>query len=385
MAGMSKKSRVLKQARADLHPAGRPVMKVTNAGDVVTIVPYLLGFTPDESLVIVSLEGPRRRFGPCFRLDLLEDPQLWPQLVDQVSALVTAHRFDAVFLVAFSGCPELADPVVGRIRDRLGADGVRIVDAVRADGVRWWSYACPDPSCCERQGTPYDVESSRISAEAVLAGLQRAPDRDSLRAQFEPAASDDRAQVASAAAELIAARPEPWRGVSPIRPRSASRASSQVIAMLRQGLCRPGGLSAAEVAGLGLALRDIAARDLAWGVMRRENAQRHFAFWLPVMRLLPDDLMPPAGGLTAFAAWLSGNGVLASHAAERVLAVDPEYLPALLILDLLQQAIAPGAWDDLRVRSAGADAADGVDGEMSDEVPDEEVPDGVEANRRPSH
>ena len=43
------------------------------------------------------------------------------------------------------------------------------------------------------------------------------------------------------------------------------------------------------------------------------------------MQLAPDDLVAPIGSLTAFAAWLTGRGVLASHAVERVLELSPGY------------------------------------------------------------
>lgn len=333
---MSKKSRVIKKARAELHPTGPPVMKVKNAGDVVTIIPYLLGFMPNDSLVVLSLAGPRRRFGPCFRLDLTEDQGVQQALVEQARALVMEHSFEAVFLVAFSGRPEPAGAVVGLVRDLLAADGVLVVDAVRADGRRWWSYVCESPSCCDPAGTPYDADSARMSAEAVLAGLQRAPDRDALRGQFEPLAGDERLRVATAAADLL----------------STGQASTRVVSTVARGLDRPGDLSAAEVAGLGLALCDVVARDAVWSMMSRDNAQQHFDFWRPVMRLLPDWLMPPAGSLTAFAAWLAGNGVLASHAVERVLAVDPGYRMAGLILDLLERAISPAQWDQMGARTA---------------------------------
>ena len=51
-------------------PKNPTVTKVTGPGDIVVIVPYLLGFDPTDSLVVIGLEGPRLRFGPCFRLDL---------------------------------------------------------------------------------------------------------------------------------------------------------------------------------------------------------------------------------------------------------------------------------------------------------------------------
>jgi len=74
------------------------------------------------------------------------------------------------------------------------------------------------------------------------------------------------------------------------------------------------------------------------------------------MRCVPDDLLAPAGSLTAFAAWLQGSGVLSSHACDRVLAVYPRYSMAQLIAEVLQSGVNPCRWDEIgaeATRSSG--------------------------------
>ena len=48
------------------------VLKLNELGDIVNAVPYLLGFNPIDSLVVVSMHGPRERLGFSVRLDLME-------------------------------------------------------------------------------------------------------------------------------------------------------------------------------------------------------------------------------------------------------------------------------------------------------------------------
>ena len=92
-----------------------------------------------------------------------------------------------------------------------------------------------------------------------------------------------------------------------------------------------------------LAVQNKQLRDAAWSLMTRANASDHAEFWTAGVQATPDDLLAPVGGLAAFAGWLSGRGVLASHAAERVLRVDPDHPMALGVLELCATSVNPAA------------------------------------------
>lgn len=163
----------------------RPTTVVKDPSDVIAIIPYLLGFDPVDSVVVISLEGPRKRFGPCFRLDLAPLDEAAQQVTDVVG-LVGRLGCDTVLMVVFSDDAYRAGLLVEAACTRLVDGGVTVQEALRADGSRWWSYTCNSPQCCSPDGTPYDASTSRVAAEAVVAGMQRVPSRDSLRSQFEP-------------------------------------------------------------------------------------------------------------------------------------------------------------------------------------------------------
>jgi hypothetical protein len=321
-------------ARRPPDTPGLPATKVKDPGDVVAIIPYLLGFDPDESIVVVALEGPRNRFGPCARLDLIDDPDGPDMTVDYIAALVGHHGFDPVIVAAYSRRTELADSVMHAVLRRLAADGVEVVEAIRADGSRWWSYVCDDPACCSTEGSPYDVSSSRVAAEAVVAGLSRAPSRDALRACFEP----DPARRQEMVDALAAHARQPPRG------QAAPVAETEVPRLVREAIDDPESLTPAQQVALVTGVQDIVVRDAAWAMMTRDNAAAHFSLWVWLLQATPDELMAPVGGLAGFAAWLSGRGVLASHSAERVLAVHPGYTMATLLLDLCERSVNPDVW-----------------------------------------
>lgn len=316
--------------------------KVKNPGDIVSMIPYVVGFIPTQSLVLISLTGPRRRFGPCLRMDLAGDAA---DVGDQVMFLlevIERHQFGPVILVAYATAPEPADTLMQSLLDRLQIRGVGVQEALRADGRRWWSYTCADPDCCPPSGTEYDIDSSRMAAEAVLHGMTKADSRDALRAELEPASPEVRQQVADLCRVAAAVRPlNTPVGTAPGDPSD---------------------LSLRQAAALVQEVQDLKRRDAVWATMTRADAERHYELWKRVTQLAPDPLLPPVGALAAFAAWLSGHGVLASHALDRVAGVDPTYSMMLLIRSLLDLSINPDVWDQMQSTPAWAQSVAAVSG-----------------------
>ena len=314
------------------------VTKVKDPADVISVVPYLLGFDPRESLVVIALEGSPQRFGPCARLDLVngdDPPDAAAHQVDFVAELVDRHKFDPLILVAYtarSRDSDLTDSLMRDLVSRLRADGVEVAEALRADGSRWWSYTCDDRRCCPAEGTPYDAGSSRVAAEAVVAGLARAPSRDALRAQFEPVPA--RVAAFEDALTGLLAAPTTYEPMTEDDVREqVSRAVEREDPITEESLVR-----------LVLAVQHKQLHDAAWSLMTRANASDHAEFWTAALQAIPDDLLAAVGGLASFAGWLSGRGVLASHAAERVLRVDPDHPMALGVLELCATSVNPAVW-----------------------------------------
>ncbi|MGI8433210.1 MAG: DUF4192 domain-containing protein [Nocardioidaceae bacterium] len=321
---MSKNPRTTKPTRsANRRTSAASVVRLSDPAELVSMIPYVLGFTPTECIVVIALHGVRRRFGPCLRMDLVDDSADCEAQSRQVLQVVDRHAFEQVVLVAFSARPALADSVICLVRRGLDERSVTVAEALRADGRRWWSYTCCEPTCCSPLGHEYDVETSRAAAEAVLHGLTRAPDRDSLRTQFTPAADGERIALAS----LV--------GIS----------GGSVVKHVNAAIESAPEVPTEQTVVLLAAVQDLAARDAAWALMRRDNADDHFQLWRHVMRLAPDELLPPAGSLAAFGAWLGGHGVLASHALDRVAEVDASYSMARLLRTLLDLSINPDVWE----------------------------------------
>ncbi|WP_174533962.1 DUF4192 domain-containing protein [Micromonospora chalcea] len=161
----------------------QPRLSVRSPADMVTVVPYLLGFHPADSVVVVAVRGRRVVFAA--RGDL-PAPGADPGPAAQHLAQVVARQdADAATVVGYGPAARVTG-AVDAIGDALTAAGLVVLDALRVTDGRWWSYLCAEPSCCPPEGTPYDPAASQVSAAAVFAGQVALPDRAALAAQVSP-------------------------------------------------------------------------------------------------------------------------------------------------------------------------------------------------------
>jgi hypothetical protein len=320
------------------------VVKLHDPGDVIAMVPYLVGYLPVESLVVVGLLGRRQRVGPVLRADLPPEDHL-VAAVDQVAGVFAMHRVPSAFVVCFSVTACRADPAIRLLVRALREAGVRVVDAVRADGSRWWPADGFGPRGRDPgapAGVAYDPGCMRVSAEAVAAGLTYGADRDESRRMFTPDPTA-RAQVA-AILERMGSRPA---GVTDRR----AGAESAMLSLVQRATSSNREVGLEDVAQLGLAAARITTRDMLWVLMDRPTARAHLELWAAVARAMPDRLLAGPATLAGFAAWLAGDGTLARHAVERVLEVAPTYSMARLLEGALDRFLDPRAWDSVLAAS----------------------------------
>ncbi|MDP9392224.1 MAG: DUF4192 domain-containing protein [Actinomycetota bacterium] len=318
------------------------VLRVGGYDDLLAVVPYRLGFHPADSLVVLTLQGPRQRVGVVVRLDL---PPL--EHVDAVAestvALLAEQRSRRVVVVVYAAEDTVAGPLVGAVRARLDQAGIDLADACRADGRRWFSYTCAE-ACCPAAGTPYDVASHPLAAQCVLAGQVALDSRDELRGTVAPLGGITRQAMDQA---YVRVRPELQAQLSvPGADRRAAlrRHATEVRRTVESYVAEPRRLRDDEVARLSIQVSAIPVRDTAWALMCRATAERHLSLWQQVLRRSDRDLVPAVACLTAFAAWLAGHGALAWCAVERAQEVDPSYSWAALLAEALARGISPRVW-----------------------------------------
>ncbi|HET7388064.1 MAG TPA: DUF4192 domain-containing protein [Nocardioidaceae bacterium] len=319
--------------------------------DVLALVPYVLGFHPEDSLVLLTVGAPRPPGQPVnARVDLPSTPEDIDTVVDDLVAIAERNGIARAVVVCYSSDTEAADSAGRSLRDRLQASGVDVPVSIRADGERW--FCLSDCGCGATGGTSYNLSGHRFTAEAVLDGRVTYRSRAELAESLVGNDLDEIERVQELAADALdraaASARHPLGGLAPQGTSAFLVAEGHWVAhRVRRFLDDEQRLDTAEVGRLLAALSVVDVRDVAWAEMSRDNATAHVALWRDVVRRSPLDLLAPAAALLGFAAWLSGSGALAWCAVERAFASDPDYSLASLLSHALENAVPPSTWQPL--------------------------------------
>lgn len=339
-------------------PSGPPrdgpepdAIKVRSPGAVLAVIPYLLGFHPSDSLVVIGSGPPSGRIHFTSRYDLPDPPSRAEAagIADHAAAVLENAAGVTAAVVVGYGPGRLVTPAAEAVRRQLAASAIELRDLLRAEGGRYWSYLCTSAACCPADGVPFDAAAEPVAAEMTLAGRLTLPDRGALARTVAPAGGLARESMRQAtqraqdrAAALVAAAASCGRGRPPGRVLTGHglRAVRDAVAA-----CRSGDIPAGhdDIAWLALAVSDFRVRDDAWARMDPRFREAHGRLWAAVTRLAEPEYVPAPAALLAFTAWQQGNGALANVALQRALDADPGYTMALLIRDAIAAGLAPSA------------------------------------------
>lgn len=301
--------------------------KARTPEDLLAVVPAVLGFHPEESLVMLTFGG-RRSFHA--RVDLPPEPGHVPAVVDMLLTPALRQRPDTVLFVAYSTDAARATATALHASDVFDAHGFAVIKPLRSDGTSWF-HVSQDEDPASAVPHPYDVSTHALTAQTVLDGRVTLASRAAVAASIaaDPVATEEVLQAWLAQLEGPAADQAEVRG------------------LIAAGLSGGAGLTDREVARLAHACLDPAVRDAAWCDLRRETVETQLDFWRGVVVRTPDVLVAGVAAVLGFAAWLSGHGALAWCAVDRSFAADDECSLARLVADLLQAAVPPTAWSDI--------------------------------------
>jgi uncharacterized protein DUF4192 len=334
------------------------ILGIHGPADLLQAVPYLLGFHPRDSLVIVGLH--ESRLIVTVRLDLA-DARVPGVLADAVAAM---HRGGASQLVAavYSDrapattrrplpCGSTADA----LKEAAEEAGCQVLDVLFVAGERWWSYSCSDDRCCPPRGRQLPDEVSEFSAAATYAGMVALPDRAALAAVLSPLPDERRERLipliaehenAAVQAALDGRAERHDRSVKRALFAAARRSDAPVEPVTHLAL------SDEEVARFGVALSTHALRDSVW-MAADDGRLDGRLLWVDLARRLPSPYDAAPLFLYGWCSWRSGNGALAGIAAERAVQSDPSYSAADLLLAALARGLDPRRLPKLRLpRSA---------------------------------
>ena len=310
----------------------RTTFTARSSEDLVALAPQVLGFHPEDSVVLMTFGGESFHA----RVDLPDGGDEQLAVVDMLRAVIAQHRVRQVALLLYTDDPWAAAMFHDAVVPRLQGDGVEVVDVLRVADGRFHDAGEPDDL-----GRPYDFRAHRFTAEQVVRGRVVHDSREQLAASLRLVDAGDAAAVAEAAgrAEVGGDLVEQGRWIQRIV----------------RGHVRTGRRLTADDAGRLLMLMSVVElRDVALAEISRHDAAAHVELWRDLVRRCPPDLLPAASSLLAFAAWLHGDGALAWCALDRCGEIDPDHALAACVRDLLDGAVPPSAWTpiaegDLRI------------------------------------
>lgn len=319
-------------------------VSLVDPGEIAAGLPLLLGFRPRESVVLVSLTGPRGvRVGLTVRADV-PAPEHAAALAGELTRRVLTDRPQAVLLLVVSDAAGTdADlphrSLVHELTLALHRGRVPVRDALLVRAGRWWSYDCPSACCRPDRGTPLPEGTSALAVATVAAGVVVAESREELAARIAPApgAGGMASLTRRVAAEAAARRREVGAAAMTEESWTAVQAG---LAHGRAGTALSDRALARVVWGLG----DVAVRDRALQLALDEDPAVD-SLWTACLRRAPRRYVPPPATLLAVGAWLRGDGAMAGVALERALAAQPTYRLAGLLRQALTSCLPP---DQLR-------------------------------------
>jgi hypothetical protein len=317
-----------------------PKISLRCPSDLVAVVPYLCGFHPADSVVVLGLRAKRIHFHA--RLDLPE-PQHVVAEATQLAGIVARQHVTKAMIVGYGPEP-VVTPTVETLRTELRKHRIEVPEMLRVADGRYWSYVCRNPDCCKLDGTPYDSDASVVAATATVAGVNVLPSRKHVAHQLDPIGGADalamRSAVIRADERLSELLTRPTReNAREVIHRAGREAVDAAVLQTAYG----GRLADEDVAWLGLLLINTVVRDYAWERVT-DDITLHIELWTDIMRRVQPELVAAPATLLAFSAWRNGGGAIASIALERALTADPGYPMAKLLGTAFETGLSPNEY-----------------------------------------
>ena len=303
------------------------VLRMRTLGEITEAVPYLVGFTPEESLVaIVSDYG---RVMVTARVDLAD---VAPD--DAAESLIGRlnHRYpdSNMLFLAYTNSPSQGWDIIDRCTHQLGQDRVTAELVINND--TWTS----------RQGQHGTIDPYGAVAATIVSthGLQRRNSRSRTRSRTHQPTRQRRP-------------PPPAQHAVATMPVTRDQILNATVQTMQEGLASTGTLSAPDAFRLAALVHHRDARDTALYSITADNAAQHLQLWQHVVHTVSAEAAQPALFLAGMAAWISGDGARATIALEHLEPPSPDNPtpPGTFLASIIDQVIPPTHWDLIRAKA----------------------------------
>ena len=313
---------------------------LTSPHDLLAAIPFLIGYHPENSLVLVALKDDA--VGMAMRVDMPTD--IAPESYDLLASHFQREAAEAALLVAYVDTETDPEPVLINTSAALLRAGISIKESLIVSDGRYRSMLCHDSECCPPLGSPIpDIDSSRIAAEHVIAG--------------HPMPYANVLGLVQSIAALPSAMEESWQ--REVQGFWVEGDSENLLDLQRDGATALIDLAGEYTQGRGAEDRELAARvigrlsdiqvrDFALGSHNDETADAYWQMWRDLLLIAPRGFVAPIASIFAALAYERGEGALAHKALDRALADDERYSLALLLRRVFTAGWPPQSFSAMR-------------------------------------
>ncbi|MGA5002481.1 DUF4192 domain-containing protein [Streptomyces arboris] len=353
-------------------PSDGQQITLRGPAELADALPYLMGFHPSDSVVMVALHGGRGRFGGRLRLGIPRAPGEWGPVAEQLAdSLISGSerrdgRPDAIVIFLCQDSPdgesgrltmERLRPFAQSLRTACGALDVPVLEALCLSDGRYWSYCCPDGRCCPPQGKPLAMPGTTVmAAAAAYAGIRVRGTLREMEARLAPWQTPDEVSAQLRALDRAASSLVPRI----LDERAKAEVAKETLTLARTLMSRLGRTPPApeavsdlgddrlidedEAAAVILGLQDRETRDKAAVWMEGPEGHRALRLWRTLARRCVGPYGEHAAAPLTLAGWVSwstGDEPGARVALAMALRADPEYTFAQLLHRACNEGLDP--------------------------------------------
>jgi hypothetical protein len=321
---------------------------LTSPHDLIAAVPFLIGYQPQSSLVLVSLKN--EEVGMALRVDYpTEVGTDVARACDLLVAHLSRENSDAALVIAYVPDNRLdGEVVLAEFSSALNRAQIALQESILIFQGRWRSTLCFDSECCPINGSDLpDIASSRIAAEQVAHGrpMPFANSDDMVDSISSLPLSSDKEFITEVESNLILENSEDIQ-------RKQREGAVGVIDLVSRFISGTMGqdfhqdqMISAKVIGR---ISEIQVRDFALGSHNEVTLDIYWAVWRYLTRIAPVGFIAPVASLLAAVSYEKGDGALAQKALDRALEDDPAYSLALLLRRVFSAGWPPESFAQMR-------------------------------------
>ncbi|MFJ7217073.1 DUF4192 domain-containing protein [Amycolatopsis sp. NPDC098790] len=318
-------------------PTGRPPVDLRSPAQLLAALPYLIGFRPANSVVLIGHRTDR--VGLVLRGDL-PHPEDRARQARALAARYVLSPPTAVTLALIGGGRRPGSPpphagFAAELTEVLDELGIPVLHALWAaditEGAAWGCYS--DPEC---GGELPDPRATVTAAWATEAGWVAFDSREELEALLAPRSPE---AVVRRSATLSGMPSLPW-------PESTcvAEAASVIRAAFERQRRGAGPPTDEQAVLLASALTLPEIRDACLGMAvppHTSQAREAERLWLALVQELPAPERAEAATLLGYTSFMRGDGTFAGMALDTALEADEDHVLAGLLHTVLQRGMPP--------------------------------------------